>query len=135
MNIKNYFKKIIHLSFIFFYHLSFPAYGQVRDWEDCLTAEGVPTLKCLEVVLGNILFMSSAIIVLILFIMFVIGSFRYLTSGGNPESIKKAQGTLKWALIGFLLFLASFLILRTIDCLFLGCQGMLLRFEIPEFTP
>lgn len=109
-------------------------YSQISDWNNCLTSEGVPTLKCFEVIFSNLLFMSSAVVVLILFIMFIIGSFRYLTSGGNPEAIKKAQGTLKWALIGFLIFLASYLILRTIDCLFLGCQGTLLKFEIPEFT-
>jgi hypothetical protein len=67
--------------------------------------------------------------------MFVIGSLKYLTSGGNPESLKKAQGTLKWALIGTVLFVGSYLILNIICILFLGgtkdCK--LFKFEIPEF--
>jgi len=105
----------------------------IEEWGSCVSPEGVPTLKCLEVVFGNLLFIASGLIVLVLFLMFVLGSLRYLTSAGNPESIKKAQGTLMWALVGTLLFVGSFLILKTIDCLFLGCEGKLFKFEIPEF--
>ncbi len=82
--------------------------------------DDVPTLKCLEAVFGNIIFAASALIVFVLFIMFVVGAFGYLTSGGSPERVKKAQGTLKFALIGFVLFISSFLILQVIDTLFLG---------------
>ena len=78
----------------------FTVYAQtntISPWGDCVV-DGVPTLKCLEIVFGNILTMASAFIVLTLFIMFVVGSFRYLTSFGNAEKVKKAQGTLKMAL-------------------------------------
>lgn len=107
----------------------FPVYAAVREWGDCVV-DGVPTLKCLEVVFGNIIFMSTGLLVLGLFIMFVVGAFMYLTSFGNPESVKKAQGTLKFALFGFILFLSAFLILKTIDILFLGNAGKIFRFEI-----
>lgn len=113
---------------------SFIVYAQVREWGDCVTPEGVPTLKCLEVVFGNIIFMSSALVIFILFVMFVIGAFRYLTSFGNPENVKKAQGTLKYALIGFVLFLSAYLILNLICVLFLGGFGSnckLFKLEIP----
>ena len=96
--------------------------GQINPWGDCVV-DGVPTLKCLEIVFGNILFMSSFFIIIVLFIMFVVGSFRYLTSFGNAERIKKAQGTLKYALIGFILFVSAFLILTIIQTLFLGGAG------------
>ena len=36
------------------------------------------------------------------------------------EAIKKAQGTLKYALIGFILFVSAFLIMTIIQTLFLG---------------
>ena len=102
----------------------------IQEWGDCVV-NGVPTLKCLEVVFSNILVMASAFIVLVLFIMFVIGSFNYLTSFGNPEKVKKAQGTLKFAIIGFILFVGSYLILRIIDILFLGGAGKIFKFELP----
>ena len=103
---------------LFFPFFTVSAAG-INPWGDCVV-DGVPTLKCLEIVFGNILFMSSFFIVLVLFIMFVYGSFRYLTSFGNPENIKKAQGTLKYSLIGFILFVSAFLILMIIQTLFLG---------------
>ncbi len=116
----------------------------IRPWDNidgagtsCIV-DGVPTLKCLEVVFGNILVMASAFIVLTLFIMFVVGAFRYLTSFGNAEKVKKAQGTLKMALIGFIVFISAFLILKIIDTLFLGGCGKLFKFEIggdPSLTP
>ncbi len=110
--------------------------AQVRDWQSsgCMTPEGIPTFKCLEVVFGNLLIMSSALIVFVLFIMFVVGAFRYLTSFGNPESVKKAQGTLRYAFIGFILFISSYLILNIICFLFLGGLGSsckLFKLEIP----
>lgn len=113
---------------------SFTVYAQgIQEWGDCVV-DGVPTLKCLEVVFGNILFMSSALVVLILFVMFVVGAFRYLTSFGNPENVKKAQGTLRYALLGFILFISAYLILNVICFLFLGGVGSnckLFKFEIP----
>lgn len=106
---------------------------QVNDWEasGCMV-DGVPTLKCFEVVFGNILNMASALIIVVLFIMFVVGAFHYLTSLGNPEKLKKAQGTLRFAVVGLVIFLASFLILNVIDTLFLGGHGNLFKFKIGE---
>ncbi len=101
----------------------------VSPWGDCVV-DGVPTLKCLEVVFGNIIFMSTGLIILALFIMFIVGAFQYITSIGNPERIKKAQGTLKFALFGFILFMSAFLILKIIDVLFLGGLGKIFKFEI-----
>jgi len=113
--------------------LLFTIYAQgIQEWGDCVTPEGVPTLKCLEVVFGNILFMSSAFIILVLFIMFIIGAFRYLTSFGNAEKMKKAKGTLTYALVGLILFVSAFLILKIIDVIFLGGNNQIFQFNIGE---
>lgn len=126
-------KKLTFL-FLILYSLFFTPFqvvhAAISEWGDCVTPEGVPTLKCLEVVFGNIIFMSTGLIILALFIMFIIGAFQFLTSLGNPERIKKAQGTLKFALLGFILFMSAFLILKTIDVLFLGGAGKIFKFEI-----
>ncbi|MEK7110058.1 MAG: hypothetical protein AAB876_02455 [Patescibacteria group bacterium] len=114
----------------------FTVSAQIQEWDQTASGgtscvvDGVPTLKCLEIVFGNILFMSSFFIIIVLFIMFVVGSFRYLTSFGNAERIKKAQGTLKYALIGFILFVSAFLILTIIDKLFLGGDGNIFKFNL-----
>lgn len=103
----------------------------VGEWDSCVV-DGVPTLKCFEVVFQNILNMASGLIIVVLFVMFVMGGFSYLTSLGNPEKLKKAQGTLRYAVVGLVIFVASFLILTVIDTLFLGGQGNLFKFSIGE---
>ena len=109
----------------------FPVQAQIiKDWPLACSVDGVPTLKCLEIVFGNILYIPSFFIILVLFIMFVVGSFRYLTSFGNAEKVKKAQGTLKFALIGFILFVSAFLILTIIDKLFLGGANKIFEFNL-----
>jgi len=104
-------------------------HAAVSEWGDCVV-DGVPTLKCLEVVFGNIVFMSTGFIILALFIMLIIGAFYFLTAAGNPERLKKATGTLKFAVAGFILFMSAFLILKVIDVLFLGGAGKIFKFEI-----
>ena len=105
-------------------------FAQETTWESC-SVNGVPTLKCLEIIFGNIIKMSTSFIVLILFVMIVVGAFRYLTSGGNPEGLKKAQGTLKYAIIGVVLFVSAYLILNIIGYLFLnGHSEQLMEFKI-----
>ena len=101
----------------------------VNEWGSCVV-DGVPTLKCFEVVFANILNIASALIIVVLFIMIIIGAFHYLTSLGNPEKLKKAQGTLQYAVVGLVIFLGAFLILKVIDTLFLGGCGRLFRFQI-----
>lgn len=116
--------------------LLLPVYSQEIEtsWDSCMP-DGVPTFSCLEIVFGNILKMASAFIVLVLFVMFVIGAFNYLTSFGNAEKVKKAQGTLKYALLGFVLFISSYLILNIIDILFLGGRGDIFRFNLSNPNP
>lgn len=111
-------------------YLSSFVYGAgIQQWDSCMV-DGVPTLQCLEIVFGNLLTISSGFIVLILFIMLVVGGFNYLSSFGDAEKIKKAQATIRFAIIGFILFIASFLILRIIDIMFLGGQGKLFQFDL-----
>lgn len=112
------------------------AQGPLQDWDgggdpskSCVV-DGVPTLKCLEIVFGNLLFMASAFVVLILFVMFVIGSFNYLTSFGDQEKMQTARSTFTYAIIGLVLFVSAGLILVIIDFLFLGGKGAIFEFKI-----
>lgn len=112
------------------------AQNPIRDWDgggdpakSCLI-DGVPTLSCLEIVFGNLLFMASAFVGLTLFIMFVIGSFNYLTSFGEQEKMQSARNTFTYAIIGLVVFVSAGLILFIIDFLFLGGQGKIFEFDI-----
>lgn len=103
----------------------------IQEWGSCVV-DGVPTLKCFEVLFGNVIFMASTLIVFLLFIMIVIGAFQYLTSFGDPGKLKKAQATLRYAVAGFVLFLASFIIIKVIDTLFLGGTGALFKLNLEQ---
>ena len=105
--------------------------AEPATWESC-SIDGVPTFKCLEVVFEKVLTVASSIALLVLFVMFIVGSFLYLTSQGNPEKVAKAKNTLTWAIAGLIIFLCSYLVIFIIDTLFLGGKGSLLKFEIPE---
>ncbi len=107
-----------------------------KPWQELvvecnLTAtKGVPTIKCLEAVFANILSASIALAGLALFVMLVIGSFKYLTSGGDPKQTETAQKTITYAVLGIVLIISSYVILRLIGN-FTGLD--LLKFEIPTF--
>jgi cytochrome bd-type quinol oxidase subunit 2 len=112
-----------------------------KTWDDVsvnpngCVIDGIPTLGCFDVVLTNLVTMSSALIVIVLFVMFIIGGLSYLTSGGDHEKVQKAQGTLKYALIGTILFVSAFLIIKVIDVLFLGGNSDLFKFSIDAEPP
>lgn len=114
-----------------------PIYAQIQDWgstpgqSNYCVVDGVPTLKCLEIVYGNLLYVSSAIILLVLFIMIVYGGFTFLTSMGESSKVQKGQKILTWALIGIAVYAASYLILLVIDVAFMGGEGKIFRFELP----
>jgi hypothetical protein len=61
-------------------------------------------------VLRGVLGLTGSIALL----MFVYGGFLWLTSGGSPDKIKKAQGILVWATLGLLLIFGSYTIVDKI---------------------
>jgi len=116
---------------------SFFAHAQVRNIADpSCVVDGVPTLKCLEILYQNVIFLAGAAVVLILFVMLVVGAFMYLTSGGDQAKMTNAKNTITYALVGVVLFMSSYLILNIIQTLFLGKDGpSLFNFHIPDFEP
>ncbi|MFA7682595.1 MAG: hypothetical protein WCX94_00360 [Candidatus Dojkabacteria bacterium] len=44
----------------------------------------------------------------------VVGGYMWMSSAGNPDKIKQAQGTLTWAIIGLIFVLISGLLLKTL---------------------
>jgi hypothetical protein len=46
-----------------------------------------------------------------LFILLVLGGFKFITSGGDPKAIEGARNTLTYAIIGLVVLLLSYLVL------------------------
>jgi hypothetical protein len=52
---------------------------------------------------------------IVLFILLIVGGFKYITSGGDPKAVEGAKKTLTSAIIGLVLILVSYLILVLIS--------------------
>jgi len=52
---------------------------------------------------------------LVLFVFLIIGGFGLLTSGGNPEKVKAAQGRITSAVIGFVIIFISYWLMRILE--------------------
>jgi len=90
----------------------------MRDWKDlpgCLLNNDVATFKCLEVVFGNILTIAVSLAVLALFVMLIMGGFKFLTSGGDPKAAGSARQTMTYAILGIILMAVAYLIFRLIE--------------------
>ena len=109
----------------------------MTPWDSCLesivTGGGtveVPTIKCLEIVFANILTVAISLGALALFVMLLIGGFKYLTSGGDPKATTSAQQTMTYAVAGIALMAVAYLIFRIIE-FFTGVKVTI--FTIPTF--
>lgn len=79
------------------------------------TGDEPAQLTDLEVIFARILNIITSFAVLAVFIMLVIGGFKYITSGGDPKATESAQKTLTYAIFGLAALVGIWLILRFIE--------------------
>lgn len=72
----------------------------------------VATFQGFEDIFANLVLAILGLAGLALFIMLLIGGFKYITSGGDPKSAEAAKLTLTYAIGGMVLIASAFLILR-----------------------
>jgi len=75
------------------------------------------TFVDLESVFGSLVSAVMGFAAIVLFLMIVSGGYKYLTSGGNPESAAAGRRTITYAIAGVLLIAASALILTIIKAI------------------
>ena len=105
--------------------------AQASSWQTTPgnVVDDVPTLYGLEGIVSNILNIGVAVVGLILLFMLIKGGFAYITSGGDKEQTAKAKNTLTYGVIGLLVVLGAWLIIRLIEEFF----GINLHiFQIPR---
>ena len=73
---------------------------------------GLPQLQDLIVRIINI---SAGLAFIAVTIMIVTAGIKFITSGGDPKAIGQAQQTITWALLGILMMVIAWLILRLIE--------------------
>ena len=128
--------KSVLATITFFFLLPQPAFAQ--DWESCmvtLTNEvgdaiaTVPTLRCVEVIFQKILNIAVELAVVVLFLFIIIGGFKFLTSGGDPKATESAKNTLTYAILGIVLLIGIWLILKFIEY-FTGIEVTVFRIGV-----
>lgn len=119
---------------------SSPVHAQTQNWEDiqptlgtdvkCVVGD-VATLQGFGCLFVNILSIALQAIGLVMFIMLIIGGFKFLTAGGDPKAVESAKGTLTMAITGLVLAILAWFILNFIS-LFTGVS-ILTNFNINPF--
>jgi hypothetical protein len=97
-------------------------------WTDCVEDE-VATIQCIECIFKNFLNIATTLAGLAVFIMFLAGGFKYLTSAGDPKGTESAKSTLTYAVLGLVLVIVAWFILQFIKE-FTGVE--VTEFEIPK---
>lgn len=105
--------------------LSFLAFGlfqptHAASWDAaCFStipgAEQVATIQCLEPMFTNVVQAVMALTGVGLFVMLVVGGYHFLLSGGDPKKLEAARGTLTNAIMGIVVIVCAFLIIKTVS--------------------
>ncbi len=95
------------------------------------TNKNIATLQGLEGVFANLIRVALGFAGIALFLMLIVGGFRYITSGGDPKAAEGARNTLTFAILGLVLIASAFLILRFIGT-FTGAEITNFRVFIPS---
>jgi hypothetical protein len=72
--------------------------------------EAPPRIELLFEKLDDILNYIFPLAGLLAIVFIIIGGYMWMTSAGNPDKVKQAQGTLTWAVIGLVFVLLAVLI-------------------------
>lgn len=100
-------------------------------WDDPSKVNEPANIACLTNLFTSLVQALVMVAGVALFIMLLVGGFKYLTSGGDAKKIEGARSTIFWAIVGIIVMISSYAIIWTIEK-FTGVTG-LLKFHIPSF--
>lgn len=104
--------------------------AQLQQFSDVPGADegGVATLKGLEVIFNNVVTIILGFAGIALFVLLIVGGFNFITAADDPKKVESARKTLTTAVIGLVVVVIAFLIIRLIAS-FTGAQDIL-QFKI-----
>ncbi len=68
----------------------------------------------INIIVKNLILIAGVI----LFLILIIGGYGFITSAGNPEKLKSARAKISTGIIGFVLLIVSYLIVKLISVIF-----------------
>ena len=135
--LQNWFSTLLSILTLTSLSLAFPslAQAQTEAWSgvcvDTVNTD-VATIQGLQCLIANVLSVALTLIGIAGFIMLVVGSMRWMLSGGNAQNVEKAKNTMTFAVVGLIVVLSSFIILNLV-AEFTGVKSIL-QFTIPAST-
>ena len=85
------------------------------QWDNTGDFVGVAGFEDLEILLEKVLGGIFRLGLVAVFVMLLYGGFKYLTAGGNPEANQKAGSVITYAILGLVLMIGAWFILRLIE--------------------
>ncbi len=107
------FIKLLTITFVFLFPVPYtlsPTYADVKIG-DSFGFGGMTSLGQVTSTLMVPLFYFATFLVILYFLF---GAFKYLTSGGNKETVAAARSVITQAIIGFFILMLAFLVLQFI---------------------
>jgi hypothetical protein len=134
MTQKNYFSKTEKLftAVVAYMYSTSAAFAQTANWRGvCVSGKDndVATIQGLECLIANVFTVIITLIGLSAFVMLIVGSVRWLVSGGNSSNLDKAKSTMTYAIIGIVVTLSAFIVINLIAG-FTGVESIK-EFKIP----
>jgi len=74
----------------------------------------VLTIDCVPILFFNLVFWALTFAGLVALLLVIFGGFKYMTSGGDQKAVEGGKKTITWAIIGLVVILLSFAIVRFI---------------------
>ncbi len=86
------------------------------------------SFKDLEIIFSNVLTFALPLLAIVLFLMLIVGGFKFITSGGDQQKTAAAKNAITWAIAGLAFAAMAYLIINTIAAL--TGQGAIRNFNI-----
>lgn len=94
-----------------------PSFAQFQDWNTVVSGcvvNNIPTLACLPGVFQNIIFAALIFSGVVAVFFSVFAGIKFITSGGDAKQVDSARKTMTFAIIGLVIILLSFFIVKII---------------------
>lgn len=96
---------------------------------DCTSADTPTSLQCIPYFISNIISFAIPFAGVVAVFFIVLSGIKFLTSGGDPGKVEGAKRTLTFAIIGLVIILLVFVIIKVFsrtlglpDCKILGVE-------------
>lgn len=87
-------------------------------------------LSDIQKVIQNIIGLLTPFAAIALLIMIIVGAYKFITSGGDPKAVAGARSTLTYAILGIILVIVSYLVLKLIGTI-TGAPTTTVNFPTP----